>query len=304
MNRENDMALPPTRMLELFSGGAGLGLGVALAIPSIRTVCHVEREAYAAAVLVARMADAVLDQAPIWDDVITFNGGPWRGVVDLITGGFPCQDISVAGKGAGLAGKRSGLWSEFARIISEVRPRFVFIENVAALRSRGLDQVLSDLATLGFDAEWSCIRASDVGATHRRDRIFILAESESERREQRDGREFEARGRPESCDGVAPMVVVGNPDLSGLEGWGMCPSERSGQRFAWTSDLPCEWPPSPLDSVMWEHVITYRPDLEPTVRRVAHGMANRVERLRLLGNGVVPLQAAHAFRVLWNRLHM
>ena len=100
--------------------------------------------------------------------------------VDIICGGFPCQDISVAGKGAGIEGSRSGLWSEYARIISEVRPRYVIVENVAALLGRGLERVLGDLAALGFDAEWHCIPASAVGAPHRRDRVWIVAYAGSE----------------------------------------------------------------------------------------------------------------------------
>lgn len=163
--------------MALFAGAGGLELGVHLALgDAYRTVVYVEREAYAAASLVGRMEDQALDPAPVWDDVSTFNGRPWRGVVDLISGGFPCQDISSAGRHEGIVkGNRSGLWFEYARIIGEVGPRLVFVENVSALALRGLDIVLGTLADLGFDAEWLPLAAEDLGASHKRERIFILA---------------------------------------------------------------------------------------------------------------------------------
>ena len=122
--------------MALFAGIGGIELGLKLAIPGYRTVCYVEREIYAAATLVARMEDEAICEAPVWSDVSTFDGKPWRGTVDLISGGFPCTDISLAGRGAGIDGAASGLWSEYARIIREVEPRFVFVENVPALTSR------------------------------------------------------------------------------------------------------------------------------------------------------------------------
>lgn len=121
--------------------GAGGGI-LAGSILGWRTVCAVERDSYAAAVLAARQNDKTLEAFPVWDDVSTFDGRPWRGIVDVISGGFPCQDISVAGKGGGIKGERSGLWGEFARIIGEVRPRYVLVENSPMLVSRGLGRVL------------------------------------------------------------------------------------------------------------------------------------------------------------------
>lgn len=160
--------------LALFAGAGG-GLLASREL-GIRTICAVERNPYAASVLVARQNDGNLEPFPIWDDVRTFDGRPWRGVVDLISGGFPCQDISTANIHAqGIRGSRSGLWGEFARIISEVHPRFVFIENSPALVFRGIDVVLSDLAALGYDAEWGVLGARDVGAPHQRDRVWIMA---------------------------------------------------------------------------------------------------------------------------------
>ncbi len=161
------------RELSLFTGAGG-GL-LASRLLGWSTVCGVELDEYARAVLHARQRDGMLEHFPVWDDVRTFDGEPWRGAVDVISGGFPCQDISAAGKGAGIDGERSGLWSEFARIIGEVGPRFVFVENSPNLVTRGLGRVLGDLASLGYDAEWCVLGADDLGAPHLRKRIWILA---------------------------------------------------------------------------------------------------------------------------------
>ncbi|MET0035360.1 MAG: DNA cytosine methyltransferase [Candidatus Thiodiazotropha lotti] len=163
------------RELALFAGAGGGILGGKLL--GWRTVCAVERDAYAAAVLAQRQTDGCLEPFPIWSDVETFDGTAWRGIVDVVSGGFPCQDISAAGKGAGIEGKRSGLWVEMARIISEVRPRFVFVENSPVLTSRGLGRVLGDLAEMGFDARWGVLGAIHAGAPHKRERIWIVANS-------------------------------------------------------------------------------------------------------------------------------
>ena len=161
------------RELALFAGAGGGILGGKLL--GWQTVCAVEWEPYPASVLVQRQNDGHLPPFPVWDDVQTFDGTRWRGRVDVVSGGFPCQDISSAGKGAGLAGSRSGLWGQMARIIHEVQPRFAFVENSPLLVGRGLDVVLADLATLGADARWKVVGARDVGAPHQRDRIWIIA---------------------------------------------------------------------------------------------------------------------------------
>ncbi len=165
------------RELALFAGAGGGILGGKLL--GWRTVCAVEVDAYCRSVLLARQRDGILEPFPIWDDVRTFDGRPWRGAVDVVSGGFPCQDISAAGKGAGLDGERSGLWLEMARIIREVRPRFAFVENSPMLTSRGLGRVLGDLATMGFDARWGVLGAADFDAPHQRDRIWIAANADS-----------------------------------------------------------------------------------------------------------------------------
>ena len=162
------------RELALFAGAGGGILGGHLL--GWRTVCAVERDAYAASILAQRQNDGHLPPFPIWSDVCSFDGRPWRGIAQVISGGFPCQDISAAGKGVGIGGKRSGLWSEMARIIGEVRPRFVFVENSPLLVSRGLGLVLADLAGMGFSASWGVVGAHHAGAPHKRNRIWIKGE--------------------------------------------------------------------------------------------------------------------------------
>lgn len=170
--------------LALFAGAGGGILGGKLL--GWQTVGAVEREPYAASVLVARQNDGLLPNFPIWNDVQTFRADNpecagfiefLRSISDrlVISGGFPCQDISAAGKGAGITGERSGLWKEFARIISEIRPAYAFIENSPMLVSRGLDVVLCDIAAMGYDAEWGVLSAADVGANHKRERVWVVA---------------------------------------------------------------------------------------------------------------------------------
>ena len=141
--------------LALFAGAGGGILGGHLL--GWRTVCAVEWNSYAASVLVARQNDRHLPAFPIWDDVQTFDGRAWRGRVDVVSGGFPCQDISAAGKGAGIDGERSSMWKHMARIIDEIRPQFAFVENSPMLALRGLGRVLGDLAELGYDARWGVL---------------------------------------------------------------------------------------------------------------------------------------------------
>ena len=159
--------------LALFAGGGGSIL--AGSIFGWRTVCAVEIDPGARRILLDRQRDGLLDEFPIWDDVRTFDGTPWRGHVDVVTGGFPCQDISICRKGEGLDGERSRLWIEMARIIREVRPRLIIVENSPAIIFRGLGRVLADLAGMGMDARWGVFRASAIGAAHHRRRFYLVA---------------------------------------------------------------------------------------------------------------------------------
>ncbi|MGK3116701.1 DNA cytosine methyltransferase [Candidatus Pantoea formicae] len=242
--------------LALFAGAGGGILGGHLL--GWRTVCAVERDAYAAQILAQRQNDGALRPFPIWSDVCSFDGSAWRGIVDVVSGGFPCQDISGAGKGAGIDGERSGLWKQMARIIGEVRPEYVLLENSPLLVGRGLAMVLGDLAQMGFDAEWCCISASNCRAAHDRDRIWLVAYPKGEHGKPWDCLDKSQNGRP-------PLQPGG---LSGLEasgGW------RRGS--AW-------------------------PECLPKLRRVANDVAFGMDRLKALGNGQVPRVAATAFNIL------
>jgi len=256
--RSNDEGL---RELALFAGAGGGILGGKLL--GWRTVCAVEWDAYAASVLVARQNDGCLEAFPIWDDVQTFDGRPWRGLVDVVSGGFPCTEIAncaaVHGKRFGLDGKKSGLWSEMRRIIGEIQPQFAFVENAASLVGFGLDRILSDFHQMGYDAKWGVLGAHHIGAPHGRSRTWIVANSRSKRVERQKH----------------------SPNFSEDRSW-------------WTvrpQDLLA--PHSPFDNEMFG---------EPMLLRMDDGMANKMdnnkERLMAIGNGQVPAVAALAWSIL------
>lgn len=204
------------RELALFAGAGGGILGGKLL--GWRTVCAVEWEPYAAGVLLARQNDGTLEAFPVWDDVQTFDGRPWRGRVDVVSGGFPCQDISTAGKGAGIDGERSGMWKHMARVVGEVRPRFVFVENSPALTLRGLGTVLGDLAALGFDAAWQVLSAADLGAPHVRERLWLVAHAAEAGRQARGADSVgtgESEARRTAASAHSPWVG-GSPAQFGM----------------------------------------------------------------------------------------
>jgi DNA (cytosine-5)-methyltransferase 1 len=157
--------------LDLFSGVGGIAEGLR---PWVRTVAYCETDAYAQGVLLSRMETGDLDRAPIWDDVTTLSGGMLPRV-DIVTAGWPCQDISINGHGKGLEGKRSGLFFEVIRLLEEIRPTYVFLENVPAVRTRGLREVVNALTALRYDCRWTTVTAAEVGAEHIRRRFFLLA---------------------------------------------------------------------------------------------------------------------------------
>lgn len=290
--------------MAICAGGAGLELGVDLALGGdYRTVCYVEREAFAAAVLVARMEDQTLGPAPIWDDLRTFEGAAWSGCVDLICAGFPCQPFSGAGQQLGADDPRH-LWPEVARIVREVGPEWVFLENVPQVASGShgvLAEVVGDLAQMGFDAEWCCVGARDVGASHRRDRWWLLAHRHGDQ-PQRGGTDRQVVGttRGEQGEGdqwerAGDAVGGGRADVADTHpvgrhgGAGDVTPSRGWNEPPYTCD---PFPPGP-DDPRWFTVWADGP--QPSVRRDADGMAHRLDRLRVIGNGVVPLVAAYTF---------
>ena len=214
----NDMANQQSingqlRELALFAGAGGGILGGHM--HGWRTVCAVEWESYPAGILAARQNDKILAPFPIWDDVQTFNGRPWRGLVDVVSGGFPCQDISAAGKGAGITGSRSSMWKHMARIIDEVRPRFAFVENSPMLISRGAAMVIGDLTDLGYDCEWCIVSASDCGAPHKRDRFWLRAEQRRLLSYSEHNRDGWGQQQPQSIEETATDVAFTRCELRG-----------------------------------------------------------------------------------------
>jgi DNA (cytosine-5)-methyltransferase 1 len=264
--------------LALFAGAGGGILGGHLL--GWRTICAVEWEPYPASVLISRQNDGILPPFPVWDDVQTFDGRPWRGRVDVISGGFPCQDISSAGKGAGIEGKKSGLWKQMHRIIGEVRPRFVLVENSANLTVRGGTRVSADLASMGYMGYSGVLSAADAiwnqgtpCADHLRERMWFVAQdshSNSMRELQQEGREQDERGR--FCD-----ILQTIPDAE----CGRLKEQREARTLQANHALPGGW---------WR--------TEPGICRVAHGVAARVDRLKAIGNGQVPAVVPLAWNIL------
>ncbi|MEN8974476.1 DNA cytosine methyltransferase [Acinetobacter baumannii] len=301
--------------LALFAGAGG-GI-LASYLLGWRTVCAVERDAYAAQVLAQRQNDGILEAFPIWSDITTFDGKPWQGIVDVISGGFPCQDISSAGKGAGIEGERSGLWTEMARIIGEVRPRYVFVENSPMLVSRGLTRVISDLAKMGYDAQWARFSASNFGAPHIRDRIWIVAYARCQRGEAGTSQTLRSKSEiPKWTNANNMGSNISNTKSIRLEQTRECKSSsekwltRCGHELSDTNCERCKQveqrvfsrtqregssDPSQHSSFArgWEWWA-----IEPELGRVADGVANRVDRLKAIGNGQVSIVAKCAFRIL------
>ena len=328
------------RTLHLCSGYDGFELALRLAGVPSRTVAHVERDAYAAATLVERMDDAALDTAPVWSDLTTFDARAWRGAVDLVTAGFPCQPFSAAGEKRGVDDDR-WLWPAIGRIVRDVGPRFVLLENVPQLVGLGLPHVLADLADLGFDAEWGLLSAAAVGAPHKRERFWLLAHSNDdglspvrwEPRHDRDAWDDADRrcgatvgdtggaGRPE----VARSAHADEGEHAGRPSHAADVADRAGEDVADAAGVDerephhevgavarqeprrdaggrGQWPPGRDDTAGWERWLAAGGP-EPSLRRVTDGPpVGMADALHLGGNGLVPLVAAHALAQLATRL--
>lgn len=228
--------------LDLFSGYGGISIALC---KWVRPIAYCENDKYAQGILLSRMSEGKLPKAPIWDDIKTFPSENFAGKTDIVYGGFPCQDISLAGHGKGLDGEQSSLFFELCSVVEKIKPAFIFLENVPAIRTRGLLQVILQLTNLGYDCRWTSVSAASVGAPHLRKRWFLLAHSIHH---------------------------------------SMCRRHRSSQKEIFAGGT------SPIDASRWE--------TEPRMGRVANGSANRVDRIKALGNGVVPAQAQIAFKRL------
>lgn len=384
--------LPSFNILSLCTGVGGLDAGVHLACRNARTVGYVEIEAYACAVLEARMAEQALDEAPVFTNLRAFDGKPWRGVVDCIVGGYPCQPFSHAGKRAGDDDPRH-LWPDIARLVREVEPGRVFFENVAGHLSLGFREVGEGLQAMGYRVAAGIFSAAEVGASHRRERLFIMADLDdtqcAERRSvsgpcgdngqdgntrrqegsdragtsgkdvadrvadasdsrsryhdgaadgqgrqpldagaglrprngpngadgadaaggnmvdaERARRPQAGSGHPldagaESQPGSGPMADTGNPRSQGRELGGTSETQQRLAPSGPASELcgALLFAPGPNDP-RWPEILARAPGLEPAIRRVSDGLLDRLDRLRALGNAVVPLAAAYAWASL------
>ncbi len=259
--------------LALFAGCGGGILGGKLLGWS--TVGAVEIEEYSRKVLFQRQCDGILPWFPIWDDIKTFDGIPWQGVVDIVSGGFPCQDISSAGKRVGITGQKSGLWKEMARVIYEVRPQFTFVENSPMLISQGLGTVLGDLAKMGYNARWCVLGAKEVGAPHKRDRIWILG-----------WKKDMAYSNRNNWRGDESLQFIRKKLLQEETGDGSC--------SWWDTDPGADCCTISRGTAVEKRKVSSEPELG----RMAYGVPNRMDRLKAIGNAQVPAVAALAFTIL------
>jgi len=293
--------------LDLFSGIGGIAEALS---PWVETVAYCENDSYATAVLLSRMSRGEIHTAPIWDDVTTLRGKDLP-EIDIISGGFPCQDISIAGRGEGLEGKRSGLFGEIIRLAGEIRPQFLFLENVPAITFRGLSAVAGEISRLRYDCRWGLLSAYDVGAPHKRERWWLLG------RDTKSNRSSKVREVPEG--------KVANPGRSGgdvphTNQRGLPPKrpEQQATRSAGSdtqgADVADPDEPRPqgrkrkgVSECAGQRIVgegnprageRYPWATEPGVGRVVNGLPFRSNRLMCLGNSVVPQCAREAFERL------
>ena len=327
----NDLVPRPRNGLSLCSGGGGLDMGLMLAEPGFHTRCYVEWEEYPRDALIAAQRAGYLAAAPIWADVTTFDARPLAGAIDTLIAGYPCQGESVAGKRDGKDDER-WLWEDIERIIGELGHHLTwcFFENVRGHVTLGLETVLRALRNMGFTVSSGIFSAEEVGATHERQRVFIVAyragaDGERDRRQSTGGGRL-ANGGRSMADASSG---TGHEGSAGQFRSSIGPRDAR-QTTGFGGSRPYLFPPGPSDMEAWQAVLESHPDLAPAlsvgdvkracdhfatmvesghmaqetaeriVRRMASGMAARARALRLLGNGVVPLQAAYAWRSLSN----
>lgn len=258
--------------LDLFSGIGGLSLALA---PWVRPVAYCENERYAQSVLLSRMYGGDLPHAAIWNDVKSLSS-KYLPDVDIIYGGFPCQDISVAGPRIGLEGKRSGLYWQLHRLVKEIKPTFVFLENVPGIRTKGLREVVESLTSIGYDCRWTVVSAAELGAPHLRKRWFLLAHSNKSKLRDKSDR-FTGRKDPSKSTNNGEKKQMAYSESKRLQGGEKKPFKAK----AFTGFKRGGW---------WKS--------EPNVGRVVNGLPFRVDRIKALGNAVVPAQAKKAFEKL------
>ncbi len=304
------MGLRPFRVLSLCSGVGGLDRGLRLAVPSARTICYIEREAYCCEVLASRMEEGRLDPAPVWSNLRTFDGLPWSGIVDCVLGGIPCQPASVAGRQRGSDDER-WLWPDAIRVVSETSPDWCFFENVPGILSGRVlpafwRDVIGPLGEMGYRLAGGLFTAEEAGATQKRERFFLLACRDGSRQscygqqdcwpqpglEEGPLRNYAGRRGSSLVESSSERRGKGRPEHVLWGRW--CSIAGPGGRL---------FPPGPEDLEAWEQVLVTNPELapaiEPSVHGLADGLASRVDRIRAGGNGVVPVQAKLAWETLY-----
>jgi len=321
--------------ISLCSGYGGIGIGLKRVVGNLRDIAHVEIEAFAIANLVAKMEAGELDACPIWTNLKTFDFSAYRGRVDIISGGYPCQPFSVAGKRRGVEDERH-LFPYIAKGIAAARPRFVFFENVEGHLSEGFCEVQESLRALGYAVEAGIFSAAEVGAPHQRKRLFILGVADTEGEEsgglqKRTGEKFTSFSQSgvelgdSQHDGLSTReesrgskktirdIQEGQNEASELEGaseLSNSSSFRGGEIQTNRRFSSCEmfisssdnWPSRPnQEQHEWEEPRTIAKGAKSSLGRTTNGSSSRVDELRMLGNGVVPATAEKAFRTLINK---
>jgi DNA (cytosine-5)-methyltransferase 1 len=271
--------------LHLFAGAGGGILGGMLL--GHTPVCAVEIEPYPRKVLLQRQRDNILPKFPIWDDICTFDGKPWKGKVDVVCGGFPCQDISSANsKAVGIEGERSGLWSEMARIVGEVRPKHVFVENSPMLVKRGLALVISDLAKMGYNSRWCVLGGNSTGGHCKGERLWLVASPVQIRRKGGYGSDGECCENEEVGGRRSVRVFGGAKDNKRAD------SQEEPSILA-REGAPLSSKPT------WEELQRRKDwNTPPKSIRVGYEVANRVDRIAAVGNGQDPRVASLAWQIL------
>ena len=280
--------------ISLYTGAGGLDLAYKKCNPNAIPLLYVERDFEAAAFLVDKIQTGRLDQAPIWSNTSTLNCKPFIARVDSIIGGFPCQPFSRAGKRKKTKDKR-WLWHDIKRLVSEIQPKELFLENVTGLFMGGIQIVTGELSTLGYDAKWLTVSAEEVGAPHQRERVFILAKSRTKR--------FNTMANADNSKIFAQVRRNSSFRRSNIN-VGITQKNKS------KDTRPFKFPPAYNDP-KWQQVIRQNPKLapkipiKPKVYRMVDGLGGglaRSTKLKLLGNGVVPQQAAVAYQILKDEL--
>ena len=304
--------------LDLFSG---IG-GISIALRDYVNVCaYCEIDRYCQAVLLSRMYDGKIPRAAIWDDIKTLEGRNLPSI-DIIYGGFPCQDISCAGLGKGLSGERSGLFYHLIRLCSEIKPRFIFLENVPAITTRGGTEVVREIAALGYDCKWCVISAASLGAPHKRERWFLLAHANccSSRGKLRnvssqdekiiESEEHRQKKASKSSDGCKNDANSSSERLQGFRERASCTEKEKPVPSCISENVThtesnrmrkigeAEREQKRQSEPLVQSLSSYWSETQPPLCGVDDGFPYRAQRIKCMGNAVVPDQAKEAFKIL------